>query len=86
MISALRPCPKCGWEIPADAPEGGCPGCLLESGLRLLEEEAVVLQIPYSRWLNGPTQITSAFLRLDPIRDPLRGDPPFQKLYEEKQL
>src|SRR5262245_18295238 len=40
MISAIRPCPKCGWEIPADAPEGGCPGCLLESGLRLLEEEA----------------------------------------------
>ena len=41
MISALRPCPKCGWEIPADAPEGGCPGCLLESGLRLLEQESV---------------------------------------------
>ena len=41
MISALRLCPKCGWEIPADAPEGGCPGCLLGSGLRLLDEEAV---------------------------------------------
>src|SRR4029453_7367889 len=41
MINALRLCPKCGWEIPADAPEGGCPGCLLESGLRLLDEEAV---------------------------------------------
>jgi serine/threonine protein kinase/Tfp pilus assembly protein PilF len=42
MISALRVCPKCGAEIPADAPEGGCPGCLLESGLNLLaaEEEA----------------------------------------------
>ena len=40
MISALRVCPKCGWQIPADAPEGGCPGCLLESGLRLLDEEA----------------------------------------------
>src|SRR4029077_15837453 len=26
-------------EIPADAPEGGCPGCLLESGLRLLASE-----------------------------------------------
>ena len=39
MISALRICPKCGWEIPEDAPEGGCPGCLLESGLRLLEEK-----------------------------------------------
>jgi serine/threonine protein kinase/Tfp pilus assembly protein PilF len=41
MISALRLCPKCGAEIPADAPEGGCPGCLLESGLRLLDEESV---------------------------------------------
>ena len=41
MINALRVCPKCGWGIPADAPEGGCPGCLLESGLRLLDEEAV---------------------------------------------
>src|SRR5262249_19934522 len=44
MISALRLCPKCGAEIPADAPEGGCPGCLLESGLRLLDEEARVPQ------------------------------------------
>jgi serine/threonine protein kinase/Tfp pilus assembly protein PilF len=41
MISATRICTKCGAGIPADAPEGGCPGCLLESGLRLLEEEAV---------------------------------------------
>ena len=41
MITATRVCPKCGWEIPTDAPEGGCPGCLLESGLRLLDEEAV---------------------------------------------
>src|SRR5437016_851072 len=39
MISATRICPKCGAEIPADAPEGGCPGCLLESGLRLLASE-----------------------------------------------
>ena len=39
MISALRVCPKCGAEIPVDAPEGGCPGCLLESGLRLLASE-----------------------------------------------
>src|SRR5712675_1638025 len=41
MTSVLRLCPKCGTEIPADAPEGGCPGCLLETGLRLLDEEAV---------------------------------------------
>jgi TolB-like protein/Tfp pilus assembly protein PilF/predicted Ser/Thr protein kinase len=41
VISVTRVCTKCGAEIPADAPEGGCPGCLLESGLRLLDEEAV---------------------------------------------
>jgi serine/threonine protein kinase len=33
MISAPRVCPKCGSEIPSDAPEGGCPGCLLETAL-----------------------------------------------------
>jgi CHASE2 domain-containing sensor protein len=33
MISAPRVCLKCGVEIPADAPEGGCPGCLLETSL-----------------------------------------------------
>ncbi|MFZ0915309.1 MAG: serine/threonine-protein kinase, partial [Candidatus Udaeobacter sp.] len=38
MTSALRLCPKCGGEIPADAPEGGCPSCLLEAGLGLLPE------------------------------------------------
>jgi hypothetical protein len=34
MTSALRVCPNCGAQIPADAPEGGCPGCLLESALK----------------------------------------------------
>src|SRR5262245_40072031 len=41
MIGVTRVCTKCGAEIPADAPEGGCPGCLLERGLRFLDEEAV---------------------------------------------
>ncbi|MGA7276157.1 MAG: serine/threonine-protein kinase, partial [Candidatus Udaeobacter sp.] len=41
MTSALRLCPKCGGEIPADAPEGGCPGCLLESGLGLFADASV---------------------------------------------
>ena len=35
-------------------------------------------------WLYGPTPITPALLRLDPIWDPLRADPAFQKLCEEK--
>ncbi|HXO94818.1 MAG TPA: serine/threonine-protein kinase, partial [Candidatus Acidoferrum sp.] len=33
MKSAIRVCEKCGTEIPADAPEGGCPGCLLETAM-----------------------------------------------------
>ena len=41
MITATRVCKKCASEIPADAPEGGCAGCLLESGLRLLADEAL---------------------------------------------
>jgi serine/threonine protein kinase/Tfp pilus assembly protein PilF len=31
--SLIRVCQKCGTEIPIDAPEGGCPGCLLETAL-----------------------------------------------------
>jgi serine/threonine protein kinase/Tfp pilus assembly protein PilF len=31
--SAIRVCGKCGTEIPADLPEGGCPGCLLETAV-----------------------------------------------------
>jgi serine/threonine protein kinase/tetratricopeptide (TPR) repeat protein len=33
MTPVIRICQKCGTEIPADAPEGGCPGCLLETAL-----------------------------------------------------
>src|SRR5262245_61876033 len=41
MISALRVCPTCGSALPVDAPEGGCPGCLLENGLGLLPDAQV---------------------------------------------
>ena len=44
-----------------------------------------LLQTPYNSWLYGPPAITPALLRLDPIWDPLRTDPAFQKLCEEKQ-
>src|SRR5881227_2311757 len=42
-----------------------------------------LLQTPYSGWLYSPTPITPALLKLDPIWDPLRADPAFQKLSQE---
>jgi serine/threonine protein kinase/Flp pilus assembly protein TadD len=45
-----------------------------------------LLHTPYQSDLYGPPPITPALLRLDPIWDPLRADPAFQKLCEEKQL
>ena len=44
-----------------------------------------LLQTPYSSWYYGPAPITPTLLRLDPLWDPLRADPSFQKLCEEKQ-
>jgi hypothetical protein len=51
---------------------------------RAISGLAQLLQKPY---LSGfyATPITPALLRLDPIWDPLRADPAFQKLCEEKQ-
>jgi tetratricopeptide (TPR) repeat protein len=43
-----------------------------------------LLQTPYQSWFYG-APVTSALLKLDPLWDPLRADPAFQKLCEEKQ-
>ena len=43
-----------------------------------------LLQTPYT-WDYAPMPITPAYLKLDPFWDPLRADPAFQKLCEEKQ-
>ena len=46
---------------------------------------APLLKTPYVSWFYGQAPITPAHLKLDPFWDPLRGDPAFQKLCEEKQ-
>jgi TolB-like protein/Tfp pilus assembly protein PilF len=43
-----------------------------------------LLQTPYYSWVSSITPITPALLRLDPIWDPLRSDPAFQKLCHDK--
>ena len=44
-----------------------------------------LLQTPYASLVYCVAPVTPALLRLDPIWDPLRVDPAFQKLCEEKQ-
>ena len=44
-----------------------------------------LLKTPYAGWVYSLTPITPALLRLDPIWDPSRADPAFQKLCEEKK-
>ena len=44
-----------------------------------------LLKTPYGSLIYGPAPVTPALLRLDPTWDPLRADPAFQRLCEEKQ-
>ena len=43
-----------------------------------------LLQTPYDSWTLPMRLVTPALLRLDPRWDPLRADPAFQKLCEQK--
>jgi serine/threonine-protein kinase len=52
---------------------------------RAIPTLAQLLRTPYFSPLYVPAPVTAALLRLDPMWDPLRGDPAFQKLCEEKQ-
>jgi TolB-like protein len=52
---------------------------------RAISTLARLMELPYLSSLYG-TPITPALLMLDPTWDPLRADPAFRKLYEEKKL
>ena len=56
------------------------PNCAVRSQL-----SSQVLQTPHNELGLNEAPITPALLRLDPLWDPLRSDPAFQKLCEEKQ-
>jgi tetratricopeptide (TPR) repeat protein len=58
---------------------------LVGENSRAISTLTQLLQTPYSSGYYQPAPITPALLRLDPIWDPLRADPAFQKLCEEKQ-
>jgi serine/threonine-protein kinase len=92
--SALNEAQRAITLVPSSKDRLSGPGC--EENLALVEmiigenSRAIstltrLLQTPYGGWLYSPTPITPALLKLDPIWDPLRADPAFQKLCEEKQ-
>jgi TolB-like protein/class 3 adenylate cyclase/Flp pilus assembly protein TadD len=57
---------------------------ILGENSRAISTVTRLLQTPYDSPMY-PFALTPALLRLDPIWDPLRADPAFQKLCEEKQ-
>jgi serine/threonine protein kinase/Tfp pilus assembly protein PilF len=96
VMLATRPeaAPR-GQETPAHSAEDHAVGPPYEDILALIQtvvgenSRAIslltdLLQTPSGSYFYD-TPVTPALLRLDPLWDPLRGDPAFQKLCEEKQ-
>jgi TolB-like protein/class 3 adenylate cyclase/Flp pilus assembly protein TadD len=75
----LLPSAKDAVDGPRNEESLACVEVLVGDKNRAIPRLQHLLEIPYDNYL------TPALLRLDPQWDPLRGDPAFQKLCEEKQ-
>jgi TolB-like protein/Tfp pilus assembly protein PilF len=72
--------------IEKDASIGPKPiECLAEVAAQTGELDRAIATLQKVLSIPGGTPLTPALLRLDPMFDPLRNDPRFQKLCEEKQ-
>ncbi|MCH8924091.1 MAG: protein kinase, partial [Planctomycetes bacterium] len=58
-MAQTKTCPKCGAELPADAPAGICPKCLMQAGLASDQDAGSNPQMK-------PTTLTSAFVPPEP--------------------
>ncbi|MGB0581724.1 MAG: protein kinase domain-containing protein, partial [Limisphaerales bacterium] len=66
-MNETKKCPKCEAELPADAPEGLCPACLMENGVESEAETMASGSSPDA----GPAKITPSIARLFPNLDML---------------
>jgi serine/threonine protein kinase/Tfp pilus assembly protein PilF len=80
----LYPTNKDRWNGPAREENLALIQTIVGENSRAISTLTQLLRTPYYSWLYRAS-ITPALLRLDPIWDPLRADPAFQKLCEEKQ-
>jgi tetratricopeptide (TPR) repeat protein len=75
------------WHAPAFEENLALIQTIVGENSRAISTLTRLLQTSYNDTGNSyaPAPVTPALLRLDPCWDPLRGDPAFQKLCEEKQ-
>lgn len=58
-MTETKSCPKCGTEMPSNAPAGICPACLMQAGLKSDPEDR-------SAPAMHPTNLTSGFVPPEP--------------------